>query len=208
MLAAAGAALLVGGAWPLLRPGTVQATRTLEPDQVVRFRVIAAGDSPWDQAVKLDVRDAVLTRLEPVLARVHTRAGALAALRAGLPALRRTVAGVLARQRVSYGARVALTRTWFPARVYGSLVLPAGRYRALLVVLGRGSGHNWWCVLFPSLCFVDLTNAVAVPAVAPAAPPPPLPPAWRPPARRLVVRWGWPRRLRLGGWWRGLGRVF
>jgi stage II sporulation protein R len=69
---------------------------------------------------------------------------------------------VLRAHHASYRARVLWTHTAFPTKAYGTWVLPAGRYQALLIVLGRGDGHNWWCVLYPSLCFVDMGNALAV----------------------------------------------
>ncbi|HBQ94480.1 MAG: stage II sporulation protein R [Sulfobacillus benefaciens] len=131
---------------------------------VIRFRVIANSDNPADQAVKLDVRDRVLAKLDPLLAHVKTRREAERVIQTHERVITRAADQVLSVNHVSYRAHVSLTRTDFPTKVYGTWVLPAGKYQALLVVLGKGQGHNWWCVLFPSLCFIDMSNAVAVSA--------------------------------------------
>ncbi|NMP21627.1 stage II sporulation protein R [Sulfobacillus harzensis] len=152
-----------------------QNTQSPKPDittpHVIRFRVIANSDNPVDQALKLDVRDAVLEKMDPVLNGVKSRQLAAARIKAMEPALSRIANQVLKSHHVAYRARVEWTKTEFPTKAYGSWVLPAGRYQALLIVLGHGAGHNWWCVLFPSLCFIDMGNALAVPqsSAAPAS---------------------------------------
>lgn len=129
---------------------------------VIRFRVIANSDNPVDQAIKLDVRDAILEKLDPVLNGVKNRKTAASRIRTLEPELSHLANQVLTEHHAAYGARVEWTRTDFPTKAYGSWVLPAGRYQALLIVLGKGAGHNWWCVLYPSLCFIDMGNALAV----------------------------------------------
>lgn len=144
---------------------------TVSTPQVIRFRVIANSDNPVDQAIKLQVRDRILETLDPYLNGVKNRSVAAKRIEELKQRLDRVANGVLARHHVSYRARVEWTRTIFPTKAYGSWVLPAGRYQALLIVLGKGEGHNWWCVLFPSLCFIDMGNALAVPTpIEPATP--------------------------------------
>ncbi len=133
------------------------------PPKVIRFRVIGNSDNPVDQAVKLDVRDQVLAVLDPLLSHVRTRHQAAQILHSHIREIARVANQTLEVNHVFYQAHVALTTTQFPTKAYGSWVLPAGRYQALLVTLGKGLGHNWWCVLFPSLCFIDMSNAVAIP---------------------------------------------
>lgn len=158
-------------------PGAAVRAAAVRPPDVLRFRVIANSDSPWDQAVKNAVRDAVLARLDPVLARVLTAEAAERAVRAHLGAVRAAVGAVLRTDGAPYGATVSLGRTLFPPKAYGTWLLPGGRYQALVIRLGRGAGHNWWCVLFPTLCFVDMGSGLAVPvAPHPAAPPRPVRP--------------------------------
>lgn len=131
--------------------------------RVIRFRVIANSDNPRDQAIKLDVRDRVLETLDPVLNGVKSRRSAQLRIHAMQAQVARVANQVLRAHHLAYHARVLWTHTLFPTKAYGTWVLPAGRYQALLIVLGRGAGHNWWCVLYPSLCFVDMGNALAVP---------------------------------------------
>jgi stage II sporulation protein R len=175
-------------------------TRIVTP-KVIRFRVIANSDNPIDQAVKLDVRDAVLRVLEPRLDQVTTFAQAQTVLKEMDHRVLKVAKQVLKSEKASYQARVTLGTTAFPTKVYGSWVLPAGRYTALLVTLGRGDGHNWWCVLFPSLCFIDMGNAVAVPYRTTLANPVPLPqrtvPAVTEPVTgHIAVSWSPPNFIR------------
>ncbi|MCL6563016.1 MAG: stage II sporulation protein R [Firmicutes bacterium] len=159
---------------------------SLSPGQVIRFRVIANSDSAYDQAVKLKVRDAELRFLEPRLVGLPSRQATWAELEREQKQLGTIADKVLEQNGAPYSAAVHLTTTSFPTKSYGTLILPAGRYQALLIVLGRGAGHNWWCVLYPSLCFVDLNNGLAVPASQAAAAP-----------VHLKVRWGIGNFLRL-----------
>lgn len=152
----------------LAPPGHLATARTLpvQTPHVIRFRVIANSDNPTDQALKLDVRDRILDTLEPKLAGVTSRAGAAQRIVSMQSRLAQVANQVLALHHAPYHARILWTKTQFPTKAYGSWVLPAGRYRALLIVLGKGKGHNWWCVLFPSLCFIDMGNALAVPVTS------------------------------------------
>jgi stage II sporulation protein R len=163
------AAIILAGAVLWAPAASAKATAVRPPD-VLRFRVIANSDNPWDQAVKNAVRDAVLARLDPVLAHVRTEAAAERAVRRHLGTVRAAVAAVLRADRATYGARVTLGTTLFPPKAYGTWLLPGGRYHALVIRLGRGAGHNWWCILFPTLCFVDMGAGLAVPAAATTAP--------------------------------------
>lgn len=138
------------------------------PPHVLRFRVIANGDTPWDQAVKMAVRNQVLRLLARSMGDVHSTSQAEQRIRLLLPAIRATVRQVLQSDKAPYRAHISLGRTVFPTKAYGTWVLPAGRYQALVIRLGAGAGHNWWCVLFPSLCFVDLRSSLAVPAAGAA----------------------------------------
>lgn len=168
LLALLGMTLIWGMAPPLAASSTP--THVTIP-HVIRFRVIANSDNPLDQAVKLDVRDRILETLDPALNGLKNPREAAARIRALEPELSAEANQVLADNHVAYRARVEWTRTLFPTKAYGSWVLPAGRYRALLIVLGQGAGHNWWCVLFPSLCFIDMGNALAVPTSTAVASP-------------------------------------
>lgn len=129
-------------------------------DQVIRLHVVANSDSPQDQALKLEVRDAVLARCGLSLAGLD-RAEALETLERSLPQLGQVAADVVAQKGYAYPVRVSLRRESFPTRDYTDFSLPAGDYIALRVELGAAAGHNWWCVVFPPLCTGSVTQAAA-----------------------------------------------
>lgn len=130
---------------------------TAQPEQAqtayLRMHVRANSDAPADQEVKYEVRDAVVGLLMPVAASCRSREQAMERVEELLPAIEEEAERVLAENGFSYGARAALRREEFPTRVYEGVTLEAGVYDALIVELGEGAGANWWCVLYPPLCF-------------------------------------------------------
>lgn len=123
-----------------------------------RFHVLANSDSEEDQALKLEVRDAVIAYLEPQLRESSTRDETKQYILRHLPEIT-DVAGRTVRQAGSdQSVQVLVGVSEFPTKSYGSVTLPAGRYEALRIELGEAQGHNWWCVMFPSLCFVEETE--------------------------------------------------
>jgi stage II sporulation protein R len=111
------------------------------------------------QAVKYKVRDKVVEYLTPLVAECQTKAEAMQGIGVALREIERVAGEVLEENGFDYGARVALEREVFPTRVYGEYILPAGEYSALILRLGSGKGDNWWCVVYPPLCFVGDANA-------------------------------------------------
>ena len=160
--ALAGAALVCAGALgavgSLSAPGSalgrgfVVSAGALGPS--LRLRVIGASDETSDQAAKFAVRNAVLRAAAPVVARSDSAQAAAGAIRAHLWQIRAAADAAAARWRQP--VRVALGVAPFPAERLGWLVFPAGAYRALVVTLGAGHGHNWWTVMFPQLADVRL----------------------------------------------------
>lgn len=120
-------------------------------DSVLRLHVIANSDSDEDQALKLQVRDRVLAKAEELCANAGTAADAETALGANLGLLCREGQAAVDEAGYDYTVTATLEKTWFPTKEYADVALPAGTYNALRVVIGSGEGHNWWCVLFPSL---------------------------------------------------------
>lgn len=137
--------LLVTGAWAANTQGELA-------DKVVRLHVIANSDSEEDQALKLQVRDAVLDRTEEILRASADRAEAAERLEAALPELERLAEETAAANGFDCGVTAELTETSFPTKEYDGFALPAGKYLALRIVIGEGAGQNWWCVVFPPLC--------------------------------------------------------
>lgn len=134
-------------------------------DQVIRLHVLANSDSQADQALKLHVRDQVLEETQRLLAPAQDAAGAADLLRANLDGLTQTAQAAVAAWGYDYPVSVRLEETWFPTRQYQGAALPAGDYLALRVLIGAAAGHNWWCVVFPSLCLPAVSEA-AQPAAA------------------------------------------
>lgn len=125
---------------------------------MVRLHVLANSDSADDQALKLVVRDEILARANTLLAGQTNAADAHAVLQAHLADLSHCAARTVSQQGYPYTVAVKLEQTWFPTRQYDTFSLPAGTYDALRVVIGSGSGHNWWCVVFPPLCLSSVSE--------------------------------------------------
>ena len=125
-----------------------QGRQTAISDKLLRLHVIAASDEPREQAVKLQVRDAVLAWLAPQLEEAADRDEARAILAGELETLRAVAESAAGGRAV----RVELGRERYPLRRYEGFTLPAGEYESLRVVLGEGEGRNWWCIVFPPLC--------------------------------------------------------
>ena len=121
-------------------------------DSVIRLHVLANSDSDEDQALKLKVRDGILSTAAELVAGCTDFESAREALEGALPELRDAALGVLRREGSDYDVRVTLTREEYPTREYRGVTLPAGEYTSLRVLIGEAAGHNWWCVLFPQLC--------------------------------------------------------
>ena len=138
----------------VLLASSVDAIRTQEAlsGKVVRLHVLANSDTEADQALKLEVRDAILSYAEPLLDRVSDQKEAEAVLRGQLLELEETAIEVIHSAGYSYPVTVELEKTDFPTREYPSLSLPAGEYLALRDLIGEAAGQNWWCVVFPPLC--------------------------------------------------------
>ena len=126
-----------------------QRSQQLLSQKLIRLHVVANSDAPGDQAVKLLVRDAVLREAAIAL---KDAADPEASLQAALPALTRAANETLFSQGSLDAASVSLRRELFPTREYDTFRLPAGVYKSLRVTIGKGEGHNWWCVVFPALC--------------------------------------------------------
>lgn len=120
--------------------------------KLIRFHVVAASDSANDQALKLEVRDALLTYLRPLGTQAQSREEMAQFLRRDASALKARAEAVLRGRGCADTVEVTLAPEPFPTRYYSTFALPAGTYLALRVRIGRAEGHNWWCVCFPSLC--------------------------------------------------------
>ena len=121
-------------------------------ESLIRLHVVAASDTQEDQAVKLQVRDAVIAYVEEALSHVMTVEEAKVWLRENLPGIQAAANDVLRKLGLSDTAEVTLASEAFPEREYDTFSLPSGIYESLRVTIGEGQGRNWWCVVFPELC--------------------------------------------------------
>lgn len=146
--------------------GRIPQQKELSQD-LIRFHVIANSDSNEDQQLKRDVRDAILDQVGSSFAGAATAGQAREMVISKLGQMEEIARKVISDHGKEYAVHAQLGRFDFPVKTYGGFSLPAGNYEAVRIVLGEGKGANWWCVLFPPLCFVDISNNVT--AQPPAA---------------------------------------
>ena len=128
------------------------------PEESIRLRILADSDAPADQALKRRIRDAVIASMNEWAAGPQTIEEARDTIRAKLPEIERLAADMAADAGFDYAVKAELGLVPFPTKVYDGKLYPAGDYEALRITIGRGLGQNWWCVLFPPLCFVDVAS--------------------------------------------------
>lgn len=131
-------------------------------DDIIRLHIIANSDYPKDQALKLKVRDELLSAFSDIFKDTKGMANARARVVDNLNELSRVAQDKVHTEGYNYPVKTELDIHEFPTKVYGSVVYPAGSYEALRVIIGEGRGANWWCVMFPPLCFVDVSSGVSV----------------------------------------------
>ncbi|MBP1948870.1 stage II sporulation protein R [Virgibacillus litoralis] len=133
------------------------------PDEAIRLRILANSDNDEDQQLKRMVRDEVNAVISEWVKEITDINQARDLIDARIPEVEAIVADVLKQENkeqdyhVEYGTNVT-----FPAKLYGNFLYPPGEYEAVLITLGQGKGSNWWCVLFPPLCFLDFSNGTSV----------------------------------------------
>ncbi|ELK49035.1 stage II sporulation protein R [Halobacillus sp. ACCC02827] len=135
------------------------------PDEAIRLRILADSNAPEAQALKREVRDRVNAEITEWVEELTSIEAARQLIQDRLPELEAIVAqtlednGVEQTYHVDYGKNVT-----FPTKLYGPFIYPAGEYEAILITLGEGEGDNWWCVLFPPMCFLDFSDGTSVAA--------------------------------------------
>ena len=131
-----------------------KSTSTLQQQiatQVLRFHIRANSDTVADQQKKLQRKQSLLEWLTPILSENTSKSETIQCIRKNLPDIRKEATRMAAPEPVT----VTLQKEWFPEKTYGTCTFPEGIYDALRVDIGQAKGHNWWCVLYPSLCFAD-----------------------------------------------------
>ena len=131
-----------------------KSTSTLQQQiatQVLRFHIRANSDTVADQQKKRRIKQSLLEWLTPILSENTSKSETIQCIRKNLPDIRKEATRMAAPEPVT----VTLQKEWFPEKTYGTCTFPEGIYDALRVDIGQAKGHNWWCVLYPSLCFAD-----------------------------------------------------
>lgn len=145
-----------------VNPNKDEAALARHSEDLIRFHVLANSDSEEDQALKRAVRDAILEEVSPRLAESKSLEESRQILTGMRPEIEQIAQAVVWDWGKTYEVKTDYGYFTFPTKSYGSLVLPAGEYEAVRVLIGKAEGSNWWCVLFPPLCFVDIEHSTAV----------------------------------------------
>lgn len=153
----AAALLLVLAAWMISYTYAEDVNAGLSQN-LVRLHVVANSDSPEDQALKLKVRDGIIEYMKGQLAESKDINETRSIINNNLKNIEDISNQIIKKNNSSYSVKASMGNYSFPTKTYGDIALPAGEYQALKVVIGKGEGANWWCVLFPPLCFVDATH--------------------------------------------------
>lgn len=140
---------------------SIVATKATQSDvasKLIRFHVIANSDGEIDQALKLKVRDSVLKYVSPKLMESKSIEESRKIINNEDKNIKKIAQTIINKNGFKYTVSTALSQEYFPVKTYGNITLPQGMYEAYRIIIGLGKGQNWWCVMFPPLCFVDITK--------------------------------------------------
>lgn len=132
------------------------------PNEAIRLRILANSNSEQDQRIKRIVRDRVNAQITEWVSELTSMEAAREKIITNLDILEATAKEVLEENGVNQKVQIRFGEVDFPTKLYGNFLYPAGKYEAVLITLGEGTGANWWCVLFPPLCFLDFSSGTAV----------------------------------------------
>ena len=129
-------------------------------ESVIRFHVIANSDTQEDQMLKLNVRDAVLEYIAPYLEESTSIEESREIVTEHLEEMTEVASIVVSNWGKDYPVTAQLSEEDFPTKTYGDIALPKGNYEACRIIIGEGKGKNWWCVMYPPLCYVDAATGI------------------------------------------------
>ena len=138
----------------------VTAVSTNLSDAVFRLHVIANSDSKEDQELKLKVRNSVLSYMNSICADVTDKQEAIAIATNHINEFKEIALNTIHENGYDYDVSIRIGNFSFPTKSYGDISLPSGFYDALRIEIGSAQGQNWWCVMFPPLCFVDVSSGI------------------------------------------------
>ena len=129
-------------------------------NSVFRLHVLANSDSKEDQDLKYKVRDNLLSYMNTICKDCKNKEDAISIVEKNKDTFRQIALDTIAQEGYSYDVKISIGNFEFPTKNYGDISFPAGYYDALRVEIGEAKGQNWWCVMFPPLCFVDISSGV------------------------------------------------
>ena len=129
-------------------------------EAVFRLHVIANSNTDKDQELKLKVRDSLLKYMNNICSNCYTKEEAISIVTANKSNFQKIAEETILENGYNYSIKISISNFYFPTKNYGDISLPAGVYDALRVEIGEAKGENWWCVMFPSLCFIDISSGV------------------------------------------------
>lgn len=133
------------------------------PDEAIRLRILANSDSKKDQYIKNIVRDEVNSYINGIVQHIDDIEIGRETIQQSIPEIQKIAESTLESYGIDQTVSVEYGKNiYFPLKVYDQYVYPAGEYEAVLITIGKGKGANWWCVLFPPLCFLDFSNGTVV----------------------------------------------
>jgi stage II sporulation protein R len=147
--------------WIVSSQHTVETSIPSIPNDAVRLRILANSDSAQDQWLKRQIRNEIVNEMKTWVHKPNSIIEARQMIRKHLPEFQLLATETIKKYGYSYPVKIAFGQVPFPTKLYGDQVYAAGNYEALLVTIGSGKGGNWWCVLFPPLCFVDMGKGEA-----------------------------------------------
>lgn len=156
---------VVFGVLPAMKAGFSVYNKTKQTssnisDEIIRFHVRANSDSTEDQDLKMDVKDAVIEYISPYLSECSSVEESREVLNSQMSNIEEIANSVIEMEGYDYPVEVYFSNEEFPVKEYGDIVFPSGEYEALRIDIGSAEGKNWWCVMFPPLCFIDSTTGV------------------------------------------------
>lgn len=161
---------------------TVEVAREYDKTQLIRFHVLADNDSPRSQQDKLAVKDAVVAFMQEELKDSQNVEESRLIIQADMPQMQKIAEDTLAARGCTDSVQIEYGTYYFPIKYYGAFTLPEGDYEAVRIILGAGEGQNWWCVMFPPMCFTGAGEDLG--AYSDCAP-----------KKEIVIKW------RAAEWW-------
>ncbi len=129
-------------------------------EDIFRLHILANSDSEEDQALKLKVRDAVLEYMKTLTADISDKQAVIELSKKHSNDFKKIAEQIIQENGYDYSVTIEIGNFYFPTKYYGNISLPAGNYDALKIEIGQAKGQNWWCSLFPPLCFVSVSSGV------------------------------------------------